>query len=430
MIIGLFVITLLGTLALGVPVAFALLLSGVALMLAQGMFDPQIIIQTIIPGADNFALLAIPFFLLAGEFMLAGGISKRIVNLAVAWVGHIPGGLGYVVVFAALIMASLSGSAVADTAALAAMLLPMMKAGGYDPARSAGLIGAGGVIAPVLPPSVGLILFGIIGNVSITKLFMAGIVPGLMMALALIITWNILMRKSGKEGRLKVYPKMPMRERLKETARSGWALMLPVIIIVGLRMGIFTPTEAAVVASVYSLFVGCFIYREIKLRNFFKLVANAANMTAVIMLMVAAAMLSAYMITVANIPTAFAQMLLPLSDSPTLMLLVMMGIIILIGMFMDFTPTILILTPVLLPVVIQAGIDPVYFGILFIMNNAIGLLTPPAGNVLNVVRGIAQLPMNQAIAGVWPFVLAQFIVLFLLVLFPQLVMVPLGWLTS
>lgn len=429
MVIIIFIVVLLGSLALGVPVAFSLLLSGMAIMLHLDMFDPEIIVQTVIPGADNFALLAVPFFLLAGEFMLAGGISQRIVKLATVWVGHIPGGLGYVAVFTGIIMASLSGSAVADTAALAAMLLPMMKAGGYDLKRSTGLIAGAGVIAPVLPPSVGLILFGIIGNVSITKLFLAGIVPGLLMALSLTITWNILMRRSNKLGNLRVFEKTSFAERWKVTLQSGWALMLPIIIIVGLRMGFFTPTEAAVVAAVYSLFVGVVIYKEINIKNFFILCVNAAKLTSTIMLMVAAAMLTAYMVTVANIPSMLSDILIPFKEHPMLLMFVMMVIIIVIGMFMDFTPTILILTPVLLPIVVHAGIDPVYFGILFIMNNAIGLLTPPCGNVLNVVRGIANLSMNEGIIGVWPFVLAEFIVLFLLVLFPQIVMTPLGWMT-
>ena len=228
MTVTIFVGSLLGAMALGMPIAYALLVCGLALMAfmaatgALPAFDSQILAQRFVDGADNFPLLAVPFFLLAGEFMNAGGLSRRIVNLAMAWVGHFRGGLGYVAVMAAVIMASLSGSAVADTAALAALLIPMMRQAGYQVGRSAGLIAAGGIIAPVIPPSIGMIVFGVAGNVSITKLFLAGIVPGILMGLAIGLTWWWV----AKRDEIKPAPRMPMVERLKVTAAGGWALAL------------------------------------------------------------------------------------------------------------------------------------------------------------------------------------------------------------
>lgn len=430
MTVTVFVGSLLGAMALGMPIAYALLVCGLALMAfmaATGMlpaFDSQILAQRFVDGADNFPLLAVPFFLLAGEFMNAGGLSRRIVNMAMAWIGHFRGGMGYVAVVAAVIMASLSGSAVADTAALAALLLPMMRQAGYQVNRSAGLIASGGIIAPVIPPSIGMIIFGVAGNVSITKLFLAGIVPGILMGVAIGLTWWWVAKKDN----VRPAPRVGMGERLRITAEGSLALLLPVVILGGMKMGAFTPTEAAVVAAVYSFVVGMFIYRELKLRDLYRLVLNAGKTSSVVMFLVAAAMVSAWLITVANIPTEVAKLLQPFMDNKTLLMLVIMVIIVVIGTALDFTPTVLILTPVLMPVVKQAGIDPVYFGVLFIMNNAIGLITPPVGTVLNVVSGVARISLDDAFKGVMPFFLAQLAVLFGLVLFPDLVLVPLKWL--
>ena len=423
MTVFIFLASLLGTMALGIPIAFALLASGVALMWHLDLFDAQILALNIISGADSFPLLAVPFFMLAGEIMNVGGLSKRIVNLAMALVGHIRGGLGYVTIMAGCLLSALSGSAVADAAALSALLLPMMVKAGHDKARAGGLIAATGVIGPVIPPSIGFVIFGVSANVSISKLFLAGIVPGAMMGVAIGIAWWWVAKKEN----VPPAARMPVVERLKVTANGSLALALPVIIIGGMKMGVFTPTEAAVVAAVYSFVVGLFVYRELKVSELYQLILSAGKTTAVVMFLVAAAMVSAWLITVANIPTEVANMLEPFMGSKMLLMFIMMVLVVVVGTALDFTPTVLILTPVLMPVVLKAGIDPVYFGVMFIMNNAIGLITPPVGTVLNVVCGVAKITMDDAFKGVLPFLLAQLAVLFLLVIFPQIVTVPLQW---
>ena len=424
MTVFVFVGALLGAMALGIPIAYALLASGVALMWHLDMFDAQILAQNVINGADSFPLLAVPFFMLAGEIMNVGSLSQRIVNFALALVGHVKGGLGYVAIVAACLLSALSGSAVADAAALTALLLPMMTKAGHDKGRSGGLIAACGVIGPIIPPSIGFVIFGVAANVSISKLFLAGIFPGLLIGASLWLTWMWLVRKEN----IVPPPRKSPAQVLTALREATWALLLPLIILVGLRMGVFTPTEAAVVAACYALFVTVVIYRELSARQLLGIFITAAKTTSIIMLLVAAAMVSAWLITVADLPSKVIGLLEPLIAQPTLLMLAIMVLCLLVGTAMDMTPTILILTPVLMPVVKAAGIDPVYFGVLFIINNSIGLITPPVGTVLNTVAGVGRMKMDTVTKGVMPFMLAEFAIMFLMVLFPSLVTVPAKWL--
>ena len=408
---------------MGLPIAFALLGTSVLMMLWMDVFDPKILADAMFNGADSYPLMAIPFFLLAGELMTAGGMSHRIVSVITSVLGHVRGGLGYAGIIAAILMASLSGSAVADTAAIGALLIPMMRDAGYNVPRAAGLVAAGGVIAPIIPPSIAFIIFGVVANVSIIDLFLAGVTPGIMMGLWLVIAWAWLVR----------------REVTKVSEWPGWgavraamfdgiaALMMPVIIVGGLKGAIFTPTEASVIAVAYALLVGGLVYRELTLRKILMACRSAAIMSAAVMFLVAAAAVTGWLITIAQLPFLLVDLLEPLIESPRVLMLVIVVLVLLIGMVMDFVPTVLILTPVLMPLVKIAGIDPVYFGVVFVMANAVGLLTPPVGVVLNVACGVAKIPMEQGARGVAPFVLVQISLLLLLVAFPQLVLVPLGW---
>ena len=426
MTIAIFLGALMLAIAMGIPVAYSLLLSGVALMWHLDLFDAQILAQNVLEGANSFPLLAVPFFMLAGEIMNVGGLSRRIVNLALSLVGHVRGGLGFVTILAAVMLASLSGSAVADTAALAALLLPMMVKAGHNKARAGGLIGAAGIIAPIIPPSIPFVIFGVAGNVSIGKLFMAGIVPGILMGAAIAVTWWLVARSEGAS----TPPKSSTAEKWTALRESTWALVLPVIVLVGLKMGVFTPTEAAVVAAVYAFFVATVVYRELKWQQIYEVMVAASKTTAVIMFLVAGASVSAWLITVAQMPAQLIELLQPFMDNQTLLLAIIMVLLLLIGMAMDLTPTILILAPVLIPVVKVAGIDPVYFGVLFVMAGSIGLITPPVGTVLNVVAGVGKMKIDEVARGVVPFMLAQIAVLFLLVLFPSIVLVPLKFFYS
>ena len=423
MTLAVFTFSLLGAMALGMPIAFALIVCGVALMHSLGIFDSQIVAQNIINGADSFPLMAVPFFMLAGEVMNRGGLAKRIVDVALALVGHIRGGLGYVTILASCVLASLSGSAAADAAALAALLVPMMVAAGHRKMYAAGLVAAGGIIAPVIPPSIGFVLFGVAGGVSISKLFLAGIFPGLMLGVGLCLAWWWVARQENVESP----PRKSLREIVWTFVDGFWALMLPAIIIVGLRFGVFTPTEAAVVVAVYALFVATCIYRELKIGDLYEVFVSAALSTSVVMFLVAAALVSSWLITVSEIATQVVDLIRPFMGNQTLLMLAIMVLVVIVGTALDKAPTILILTPILMPIVKQAGIDPVYFGVLFIINNAIGLITPPVGVVLNVVCGVSRISMEDIIKGVWPFMIAQLVVLFLMVLFPALVTVPAKW---
>jgi tripartite ATP-independent transporter DctM subunit len=423
MTLVLFLAVLVGSILLGLPVAFALLLASMALMVQMDLFSADILAQSLLNGVDSFPLLAIPFFLVAGEVMSCGGLSQRIVRMAMTLVGHRKGGLGYVAVFTAVLLAGLSGSAVADAAALVSILYPMMRKAGYPEGRSLGLLASGGIIAPVIPPSLPLILIGVAGNISIKNLFLGGIAPGLMMGATLMVVWWWLMRGET----VSVLPRASARERLIALRDGFWALLLPVIIVGGIRFGVFTPTEAAVVAAVYAIAISTLIYRELTWAMFVRVLINAGRSTAMVMFLVGCAMVAAWLITVAQLPQQLAQLLAPLIDSPRLLMLVIMLIVLAVGMVMDLAPTVLILVPLLMPVVKLAGIDPVYFGLMMVINTSIGLITPPVGNVLNVVCGVGRVPVSVAVRGTAPFLLAYTILLGAFIAFPALIIVPMRW---
>ena len=422
-----FVVFSLGMLVLmgtGMNMGLALVLTGAGMAWVLDFWDAQLLAQNLVAGVDSFPLLAVPFFILAGELMNSGGISRRIIDMAQAWVGHIRGGLGYVAIGAAVLMASMSGSALADTAALATILLPMMRQQGYPMNTSAGLIASGGIIAPIIPPSMPFVIYGVTTNTSISALFVSGIVPGLLMGVGLIFAWRHVLR--GIE--LPQGQALPMGQRLRITARAFWALLMPIIIIGGMKSGVFTPTEAAVVAAFYALVVALFIHREMKLREIHGVLLRAAKTTAIVMFLCAGAQVASYMITLADLPSVLTQWLGPLVQSPRLLMAVMMIVLVLIGTALDLTPTILIFAPVMLPIAVKAGIDPVYFGLMFVLNGAIGLITPPVGTVLNVVAGVGRISMHSVIKGVNPFLLTYVALLTLMVIFPQIVTAPVAWL--
>lgn len=419
-----FIVAMLGFMGLGVPLAFSLVLTGASMAWVLGFWDTQLFAQNLVAGIDSFPLLAVPFFILAGELMNAGGISRRIIEMAQAWVGHIRGGLGFVTIGAAILMASMSGSALADTAALATILLPMMRAHGYPMATSAGLIASGGIIAPIIPPSMPFVIYGVTTNTSISSLFLSGIVPGLIMGLGLVIAWKLQLRKMD----LPPGVALPYGQRLRATAKAFWALLMPIIIIGGMKTGWFTPTEAAVVAAFYALVIAFFVHREMTLPQFHGVLVRAAKTTAIVMFLCAGAQVASYMVTLADLPATLTGWLGPLVDHPRVLMAVMMILLVLIGTALDLTPTILIFAPVMLPIATKAGIDPVYFGLMFVLNGAIGLITPPVGTVLNVVAGVGRMRLDEVIRGVNPFLVTYAAILALFTLFPQIVTAPLVWL--
>ena len=418
-----FCVGMLALMGIGMNMGLALVLTGAGMAWVLDFWDTQLLAQNLVAGVDSFALLAVPFFILAGELMNTGGISRRIIDMAQAWVGHIRGGLGYVTIGAAILLSAMSGSALADAAAMTAILLPMMRKHGYPVADSAGLIAAGSVIGPIIPPSMAFVIYGVTTNTSISALFVSGIVPGLIMGAGLVVAWRLVLR--GMD--LPAGTAVPVVERIRATGRAVWALLMPVIIIGGMKSGVFTPTEAAVVAAVYALVIALFVHREMQWSELYGVLVRSAKTTAIVMFLCAGAAVASYMITLADLPSTLTAWLGPLVEHPRLLMAVMMVVLVLIGTALDLTPTILIFAPVMLPIAVKAGIDPVYFGLMFVLNGAIGLVTPPVGTVLNVVAGVGKLPLHQVIKGVNPFLITYTLILFLFVLFPQIVTAPVAW---
>ena len=417
--------TLFFFLAFGIPICLVLVLCAMVLMWHSGMWDAMIIPGSMLDGANNYPLMAIPFFVFAGEIMAAGGLSKRVVQLAQLMIGRVCGGLGYAAVVASIIFAGLMGSSVGEAAALGGLLLPMMKEVGYKPGRAGAVIASGAILGPIIPPSTNFILLGAtISGLSITKLFMIGLVPGILIGLALMVVWFFVVRKDGYNETIT----FTREEKWKILIDSTPAFLMPVLLLGGIRFGVFTPTEGGAFAAIYAIVVCVLYYRELSFRELLRVSARAATTTSVVMLIVATATAVGWFITIAQIPNQMTALFSPLIDSPVLLLLCINVFLFLIGMVMDLTPNILIFAPVFYPLITQAGIDPYYFGLLFILNLGIGVITPPVGTVLYVVCGIGNIKITQLIRNLVPFILVEVVMLFLLLFFPKLSLIPLDWL--
>jgi tripartite ATP-independent transporter DctM subunit len=418
--LSLFLASLFGFILLGMPIAFALFLTALVLAWQMGVWAPALIIQNIFRGIDSFPLMAIPFFLLAGEIMNTGGISQRIIQVAKAMCGHVRGGLGYVTVVASMLISGVSGSAVADTSAIGSILYPVMKKEGYDPKKAAALFAASTTNGPIIPPSIPMVIFGVIANVSVIRLFIGGVIPGLILGVGLMIGWYLHVR--GKD-RYHVEGKFSPVGVIKACWEAFWALFLPVIILGGILLGICTATEAAVVSAVYAFCVSVFIYRELKMRDMLAVLVNTVRGTAVVLLVCGAAMSAAYFITTAQIPVLLAEVLLRLSGDSWVMFMFWANILLLIvGCVMDLTPALLILGPMLLPIAAKYHLDPIYFGVVMIVNLCIGLITPPVGNILYVACGISKISVGEISRAIWPNIIIGIIVLFIVTYLPWTVM--------
>jgi tripartite ATP-independent transporter DctM subunit len=425
-LITLFLVYLCGSMMLGLPIAFALFFGSVATALHMGgsATNPQIVAAQLMRGVDSVTMMALPFFIIAGELMNRGGLTKRIIDFCNIFVGGVRGGLGYVTILACLMFASLVGSAVASTAALGAILIPMMADSGYSRPKAAGLVAAGNMVAPIMPPSVPMIVYGVAAGVSIKALFLGGIAPALYLTAIMSIGWFFVSRKDNLKS---LTQKTTSAEKLQIFLKGLWALLLPVIIIVGLRGGVFTATEAGVIAVIYALCVGVFVYRELGPRDIFLALTSAAKTSAVVMFLAAAAQVAGYIMTIARMPQLITAALSGLVDRPLLLNFMLMVVVLLVGTAMDVVPTILILTPIFLPLLKASGIDPVYFGILFTLVNVLGLLTPPVGPVLNVACAAGKVRMEEILMPVVPYFAMQCILLLVMTLIPETVLTPLRW---
>ena len=402
----------LGLLALAMPIAFSLMLSAIGVIWWNGQ-SLLIVPQQIISGIDSFTLLAVPFFLLAGELMTVGGMTVRLLNFAIAIVGRFKGGLAITNVVSAVLLAGISGSAVADTSALGKVLIPGMVRAGYSPAFAAALTAAANIVGPIIPPSIAFILIGVLANLSITRLFLAGILPGLLYALAMLVTAVWISRKRNYP----VHKAASWSEFLDATKHAFWALLMPVLIIGGIRTGVFNVTECSAVAVVYALIVGGLIHRELTLARIWQALVGTARVTAIIMLILGGAQIVSWLLAYNHIPQQVSDAILAVSDNPLIFLLLVNIMLIVVGTFMEVTPSMIILVPILFPVAASLGIDLVHFSVVVALNLVIGLITPPVAVSVSIAAMIGRVSTGAAMLEVTPFfvaaVVAQLLVTYL-----------------
>ena len=409
-----------GFLAIGLPIAFTLGLASAIFYLTVPGVSPAFLVQRMVASTESFPLLAVPFFIFAGAVMTQGGISHRVLGLADALVGHRVGGLAQVNVLNSVFIGGMSGSGNADAAIDSKTLVPIMVRKGYSKPFSAAVTAASGVIAPIIPPGIGMLIYGFIADVSVGRLFIGGIVPGLLIALALMIVVHIISKRRGY-GRERDH-RLPMREVLRHARDAAWALMLPVLIVGGLRFGAFTPTEAGAVAAVYAVAIGMFVYRELSWRDLVPIVGESLAATAVVMLILGAANALMWALTWERVPLQMAQALFALSDNPYVLLLLINALLLFLGCLMEGTALLIILTPILVPVITKLGVDPVHFGLIIVLNLTVGAVTPPVGTILYTVCAIVGVSVEEFTREVLPFLVALVAVLFVVTYVPPTVL--------
>jgi tripartite ATP-independent transporter DctM subunit len=407
-----------GMLVFGMPVAIALAGSSAIFIIFSGSTPPMVVAHRMINGVDSFPLLAVPFFILAGNLMNTAGITERIFNFALALVGWMRGGLGHVNVGASVIFAGMSGAAVADAGGLGAIEIKAMRDAGYDVKFAVGITAASSTIGPIIPPSLPMVIYGVVAGASIGQLFVAGFIPGLLMAVSLSIMISIMARRKGF-GRDQPFYWSALWSTFQ---RALLSLLTPVIIVGGILSGAFTPTEAAVAACAWALFLGMAVYRTLTLPRFLRVSFDTIETTAVVLLVVGAASIFAWILTSNRVPEHFAAGLLTISDRPWVILLLMNLILLAVGCFMETVAAITIMVPVLLPIAVVLGIDPVHFGVMMVLNLMLGLLTPPVGMVLYVLARVAKIPFEQCVVGTAPFLIPLVFVLLLVTFVPAVTM--------
>lgn len=409
-------------LAVSVPVAISLGLASAVALLYSGKVSSSYIAQGLVTSIDSFPLMAVPFFILAGDLMGQGGLSRRLLNVANVFFGRYTGGLAIIAVVTCLFFAAISGSGPATVAAIGGLLLPAMAKEGYDKGYSVGLIASAGSIGIIIPPSIPMIIYAVSANVSITQMFLAGVVPGLLIGLALILVAYLKARKEKYVGNTE---RFSAAQKWQAIWDAKWALLVPVIILGGIYGGVFTPTEAAAIGVIYGFVVGLFIHKELKLRDLYKVIAESALTSATVIVIVGTATIFGRVLAIERIPFMIADYIVSLTDNPILILLLINVLLMFVGMFMETLAAIIILVPILLPVVVAVGVDPVHFGIVMIVNLAVGMVTPPVGVNLFVGARVGETTLEKASVGAIPFILIMIVVLLVITYIPAISLFPL-----